>query len=382
MNTALQCEMRRKSIHLMMGVFCMTLPWIFSSPWQVDLLAAISVSILLLIRWFTPRFGKILHEVKRLSFGELLFPVAITILFRLSADDLEIYLPSVAILTFADAAGALFGKRYGKHLYYTNAGQKSLEGSLAVFLVSTFITFTLGPSGDLPNTLLIALIVGLIATMAEGILGAGIDNIVLPLTIYGLLSFLNELNLIELLSRIGIIFTLSTILFAVRRITTLNGGGLLSVTVFGYLCYALGGSLYLIAPLTFFAIHLVTTWNFPKLKELAHSANTVAAITLPGIIWLSLARSSTYSPSTCLLGFSLTFVAQISLIHTATHHYLNKPSGTLACLVKALLVSLSSWHPIALAPPIAVRWLGPLNRVEQSLLSFIFSLMALIPIIK
>ena len=210
-----------------MGVFCMTLPWIFSSSWQVDLLAAISVSILLLIRWFTPHFGKILHEVKRLSFGELLFPVAITILFRLSADDLEIYLPSVAILTFADAAGALFGKRYGKHLYYTNAGQKSLEGSLAVFLVSTFITFTLGPSGDLPNTLLIALIVGLIATMAEGILGAGIDNIVLPLTIYGLLSFLNELNLIELLSRIGIIFTLSTILFAVRRITTLNGGGLL-----------------------------------------------------------------------------------------------------------------------------------------------------------
>ena len=141
-------EASRKSVHVGMGIICLTFPWLFSTNWHVDLLATLAVTTLLAIRWMKPPLGKVLHGIERLSFGELLFPIGVAIVFRLANGDLGIYFPAISILTFADTAGALIGKRFGKHIYNTNAGQKSLEGSLAVFVVSFIIVWIAGLSSD------------------------------------------------------------------------------------------------------------------------------------------------------------------------------------------------------------------------------------------
>ncbi len=380
----LAAELKRKAVHLIMGCFCLTFPWIFSTPTPVDLLALISLSLLLAIRWFKPALGQILHSVERLSFGELLFPVAVAIVFRLAHGDLSHYLPAIAVLTFADTAGALIGKRYGKHLYRTNAGTKSLEGSLAVFLVSFFIVLLSGIGSDPLTNLLIAVVVALVATMAEGILGAGIDNLVLPIAVAGLIFFLRDLTWNDLLLRISLIAVLSLILFTVRRLTSLNGGGLLSATVFAYLAFALGGPSYLIAPSLLFAIHLATTHRYCALAKMEHSADSIAAVVLPGLVWITLKTSSDLPAETCFHGFTLTLMAQAAFLHSATRAHLQLPCGLLLGAVKITIIALScfQWWLIPIAGILLLATIpltGSLKRPEQTIFAFLFSLLALIP---
>jgi len=381
---SLSPETSRKSIHLGMGMICLSFPWLFSQNWHVDLLAALAVTTLLLIRWQKPALGKVLHGVNRLSFGELLFPVGVAIVFRLSHGDLSIYLPSIGVLTFADTAGALVGKRFGKHPYRTNAGQKSLEGSLAVFLVTLIIVWIVGVSNDPLTAFLIAVVVAIVATMAEGILGAGIDNLVLPIAVAALIFFLRDLSWNDLLLRILLIAAIGLFLFGVRRLTSLNGGGLLSATVFAYLGFALGGPHFLIAPALLFLIHLATTYRYPALAKMEHSANSISAVTLPGLVWITLKASSDIPLEVCFQGFTLTIMAQAAFLHSVTRAHLLLSSGLLPGAVKVTIISLSClqwWFtPIAaIILTIAIPFTRSLKRPEQAILSFLFSLLALVP---
>ena len=377
-------ESKRKTVHLIMGVFCLTLPWIFSKSWPVDLLALISLVILFAIRNFKPALGQILHSVERLSFGELLFPVGVTIVFRLADGDLSLYLPAIAILTFADAAGALIGKRYGKHLYRTNAGQKSLEGSLAVFLVSFFIILFAGISDDPLTAFLIALVVALVASMAEGILAAGIDNLILPLTVAGLIYFLRELTWNELVLRLILFSGSGLFLFIIRRLTSLNGGGLLSATLFAYLSFALGGPHFLIAPVLLLFIHLLTNWRYPELSQMEHSADCISAIALPALFWVVLKTNSGLPDETCFHGFTLTLMAQAAFLHSATRKHLDLANGLFIGALKISALALTSYQwwftPIALVILIAsLPFTRNLKRPEQAVLACLFSTLALLP---
>ncbi|MFO1448417.1 MAG: hypothetical protein U1F61_09700 [Opitutaceae bacterium] len=46
----------------------------------------------------------------------------------------------VALLTFADAAGAMIGTRWGRHKFATLEGTKSVEGSIAVGVTGMLAT--------------------------------------------------------------------------------------------------------------------------------------------------------------------------------------------------------------------------------------------------
>jgi len=375
----LRSEAARKAIHIGMGCICLSFPWVFQAAWPVDLLAVLATLALLALRYLKPAVGQVLHDIARRSIGELLFPIGVALVFRLSEGVNSLYLPAIAILTFGDSAGALIGRRFGGHQYRTNAGTKSIEGSAAVFLVSALIVFTLGEHRDLPSAILTALVAGLFIAMAEGILAAGVDNLILPITTYALIYFLRDLSLPELLSRIGIIAGLACILFFARKITSLNGGGLLSVMIFGYLCLALGGTAFLIPPTILFAIHLLTSWRAPELRRMEHSADAVAAIVIPGLIWITLKTSNQCAEETCYTGFTLTLMTQVALLHAATGSFLEKPASRVMGFFKtsATGIALSPlWLAPILAIPIsqgAIR-LGELNRIEQSVLSFLVSL--------
>ncbi|MFT6864374.1 MAG: phytol kinase [Akkermansiaceae bacterium] len=381
---SLSPEVSRKAVHLGMGLICLTFPWLFSTNWHVDLLAALAVATLLFIRCAKPPLGKVLHEIERLSCGELLFPIGVAIVFRLANGDLDLYFPAIGVLTFADTAGALIGKRFGKHPYRTNAGQKSLEGSLAVFVVSFIIVSIAGLSSDPLTAFLIAIVVALVATMAEGILGAGADNLVLPIAVAGLIFFLRDLTWSDLVLHIALLAALSLILFSVRRITSLNGGGLLSATIFVYLSFALGGSSYLIAPTLLFLIHLATTWRYSELATMEHSADSIAAIALPGLVWVTLKASSDLPPETCLHGFNLTLMAQAALLHSVTRAHLQLPAGLLIGALKIIIIATVSFQwwftPIAaISVILTIPLTSSLKRPEQGILAFLFSLLALIP---
>ncbi len=88
---------------------------------------------------------------------------------------------------FGDAAAALVGKRFGKHHIEGKfvEGRKSLEGTLAMFIVS-FITVVVillaNGSVALPSCIPIAIITAAACTVVELYTRGGLDTITCPLT--------------------------------------------------------------------------------------------------------------------------------------------------------------------------------------------------------
>ncbi|MCU0750187.1 MAG: hypothetical protein MUF13_11645, partial [Akkermansiaceae bacterium] len=126
-------EVSRKAVHIVMGMVCMTLPWWFARPepvWALAVIATIPLMFLRLVPALREGLGSTLHGVKRPSYGEVLFAPAVALVFDLAAGDPFLFCIPVAVLTLADAAGALGGTRWGRHRYGAGEGFKSFEGSV------------------------------------------------------------------------------------------------------------------------------------------------------------------------------------------------------------------------------------------------------------
>lgn len=354
----LRGEWSRKVIHGGMGAVCATFPLLFRDPWPVDVLAIIAVVALYALRRAGARAGNlagVLHCVGRSSVGELLFPIGVALVFRMAQGDVVAYVVPVLVLTFGDAAGALVGKRFGKHTYLTNTGVKSIEGSLAVFVASFAVTASvLIVAGRMPTgeALIVALLVGIIGSLSEGILAAGADNLVLPLTVFALLQALAHVGFTGLSGRVVAIVGLLCVVWAARKFTSLDGGGLLAAVLFGYLCYALGGPAYLLAPLVLFAFHLYSTVRLRRSEPLAHGADAVAWVGVAGLSWIAAGRSGMVSMDVAYAGFSLSLAAHLAMMHVATQMHLGTtPIGVLGGSVKAfvllLLAGAGAGYPMA-----------------------------------
>lgn len=191
-------ELVRKLFHLGMGIFTLSLPWLFASVWPVMVMCSVTVTLLLAIRHSPPlqrKFGAVLSNVARCSHGELYFSLGVATLFVWAKNDRLFYLMAILLLTFADAAAALVGKRFGAHPYSTLGGRKSVEGSLAfltVAVVCIYAPLALTPNVDAAAGLLLALAVALLLTILEALATRGLDNLVLPLAAYALLRNLQS----------------------------------------------------------------------------------------------------------------------------------------------------------------------------------------------
>ena len=98
-----------------------------------------------------------------------------------------IFQGAALILALSDGLAGLIGRRFGRRAYAIT-GPKTIEGSLAFFIITTFILslFILdNPNINLLHFLAI-IIAALLITLAEGISGKGWDN--LPVALLGGLS--------------------------------------------------------------------------------------------------------------------------------------------------------------------------------------------------
>jgi phytol kinase len=178
-----------------MGLILCPLPWLFASPEPVIALCAIYVGLLCARRYLSAignHVSPVIDGVGRDSVGEFLFPVAVAVLFVLARGDRAAYLAPLLVLTLADAAAAVIGRRYGLCRFPTPGGRKSLEGSLAfaaVAFASTHLTLLLVAGAGRIESVLIALVVAIALTAVEALATGGWDNFFVPLAAWGLLRF-------------------------------------------------------------------------------------------------------------------------------------------------------------------------------------------------
>ena len=254
----LKPEIGRKLLHVGIGLICLSFPWLFHEAWPVVVLGLVASASLAIVR-VLPRLrssiGKVLHGVDRISLGEFYFVSGVTLLFVQTIGATPYFIIPMVWLTLADATAALIGVKYGTVRYQTHDGSKTLEGSAtfaAVTFITTFISLVAwGHTNALQDGLLSA-IAAILVMLLEAVSWDGIDNLVIPVFGYALLRTLIDLNVLELVLRLGILAVFVVAITWRRQQTSLADDALLAAVLSGYAFWALGGWEWLLAPAALF----------------------------------------------------------------------------------------------------------------------------------
>ena len=295
----LSAEVSRKGLHVTMSLIALALPWLFDETWPVLVLAGLAVAAMLAVR-FVPALrrdvGGVLHSVERQSLGDVAFPLAIALLYVLTADSPVLYAVPLLLLGLADPAAALIGARHGLSPYATEEGTKSHEGSVAFAFVAflcvhvPLLVFT--PIGR-AESLWIAAIVAVLATLVEAVSWGGLDNLFVPLGTYAVLMRLMTFPATLLAGHFATLLLLVGVAALLRRETTVGGAGVFGAALVGYIVWALGGTAWLLPPVM---VYLLYARIWPAAVEAdglphdaarrPHTAHNVFSVSSVGVVWL------------------------------------------------------------------------------------------------
>ena len=309
-------ELLRKLMHVGMGLVVLTFPWVFHQQWPVTLLVATAVIGLLFVR-FVPRLrdgiGTILNSVQRPSLGEIYFPLSVGIVFWWSERDKLLYCVPMLIMILADATAALIGIAYGKVKYVTSEGLKSAEGSIAFFSIaflSVHVPLLLYTDVGRTQTLLVAIIIGMLAMLLEAIAWRGLDNLLIPI---GALLFLNlylDASVDDLVLRL--IVTIALLIFALswRRRSSLDDSALMTAALFGYGAWMLGGPLWLVGPGVLFVVQVVMWPRTGERRE--HTVFATLSVVSAALLWLGLYVHD--AQDLYLIAYAVTFGVHLAIM--------------------------------------------------------------------
>ncbi len=171
-------EITRKAVHVLTSAVVVYMTFFLS----LNEIAAISALFLVFFA-ATRRYNiwKSLFEIKRKTYGEIMFAVGV-ILAALISEDERIFACSVLVMGLADPAAAIIGQHYKKAHGFFNS--KTIEGTAGFFLITVFLLGAFGVT-----TAQTALYFGAITALAELVSKNGLDNITVPLAVSLLLSF-------------------------------------------------------------------------------------------------------------------------------------------------------------------------------------------------
>ncbi len=141
--SCLLAEFRRKSVHLFALVIPIGYVIVPEGPAKLILAACAFIAILIDIlkyydkgfrRIFYKIFGNMLRskEIKRFTASSYILAAGLICAFAFSK---WVMVTSMVFIILGDVAGAIFGRRFGKH---KTIGNKTLEGSMAFFLTAYF----------------------------------------------------------------------------------------------------------------------------------------------------------------------------------------------------------------------------------------------------
>jgi phytol kinase len=188
-------EASRKVVHIGVGNVIL-LAWWLQIPAWIGIGAAVLASGVTLLSDFYPILQSV-SGIGRKSWGTFFYSVSIGILITYFWPREPAYaVLGVLVMTWGDGLAAIFGQRFGKHLYQIWDITKSWEGSLIMLFISFLITggmsWYLGIT--LEMSIAIAAAVAVIATGLEAFSKYGVDNLTVPLgsafLFYGLTEYL------------------------------------------------------------------------------------------------------------------------------------------------------------------------------------------------
>ena len=314
----LGAEVLRKTVHVGLGMACLTFPWVFSSVLELTALFAGVLALLLAVRsvpFLRAKYGGGLYGVKRDSVGDLLFGLSVVLLFAYARDMPALYVLPLLILTLSDSAAALAGVRFGRHTFQVPAGWKSWEGSLAFCAVTVLLSLlVLGLLTDAgpARIVCIALLLGLVGSLVEAVSWHGLDNLFVPLGMHLLLGGLLEKSpqslALTLLFLVGLILCIRVL----GRFGQLNVHALIGAVITAFFFWETGGALWLAGPLIVFVCHVLLASLQGGRDE--YGIGAVLSVVSCGIAWLFVGRYAQYPYAFPLFILSMAIHLQIMVL--------------------------------------------------------------------
>lgn len=311
-------ELVRKLFHLAGGLFGLSLPWLFHSIVPVLVLAVLSTLLFVALR-VVPALqsgtGQVLSGVKRKSIGEFCFVASFCLLFWLAKGDMLLYGVPLLVLALADTFAALIGTAYGKKRFRAWKGRKSVEGAVTFFLVAFFcvhapvLLFTDTPRLE---SLLIAVNLALMVTMAEAAAWWGLDNLIIPLFSFVLLKMFLPMEALQLVAHLAFLLSLSLFIRYWRHRTTLADDALFGVSLWGYGVWALAGWYWVVPTFLVILTYTAVTKQTPHNHFRTFNFPVVLANITAGLLWLLLYRAS--GKMLFFYPFAAAFAANLAII--------------------------------------------------------------------
>lgn len=183
-------ELTRKIVHIGTGNVIL-LAWWQNISANVIILAVMGASLVAIASYFLPLLPSV-NGVGRRSLGTLFYAISIgilTILFWHEGEK-QFTVMGILIMSYGDGMAALIGQKWGKNPYELLGNKKSIQGSLTMTLVTTLIVLlilNIGINWQWQN-LIIAVVIGISATILEIISWIGIDNLTVPV-ISGIIAY-------------------------------------------------------------------------------------------------------------------------------------------------------------------------------------------------
>ena len=163
----LTSEITRRIDHLMAG--CYAIICYYYLPFALFIFLFLSFLIVISYSHYKNIFTSV-HQVRRQTYGAMLFPLAVIIIFLISQINAHIFLPSILIITIADSLAGI-ASDIEKKSHKTRAG-------FIVFFITTLIILSI----TLPNLpWSVSIIVSIILAIVERLSKYGTDNITVPI---------------------------------------------------------------------------------------------------------------------------------------------------------------------------------------------------------
>ena len=189
----------RKFLHAMIGNLPLIIPFFTSNIYPV-LVAAPFILVTFFASPYSP-FRNISEKLKGLAdmteeghhSGLVFYAVSYTFLALFFASNPYVIAAGILPMAYGDSAASLIGEKCGKRRYKLVA-EKSLEGSIAMFLASflsltiSLIFFSSLYSFSVFEKIFPALSVATVATLVESLSPTGLDNLTVPIS--SVLTFL------------------------------------------------------------------------------------------------------------------------------------------------------------------------------------------------
>jgi phytol kinase len=176
-------EYVRKFVHIGTGNIIL-LAWWLKTPLLMAFGFGVVFSVVTLLSYQVNILSSI-NSVNRKSWGTFFYALSITLLIGVfwSRSEPLIAALGILIMTWGDAFAALVGQTWGRRAYQVFGVKKTLEGSLAMGLVSFMVCILLlgFAYGIRVEVLGCAMLLATTATVLETLSVAGIDNLTVPL---------------------------------------------------------------------------------------------------------------------------------------------------------------------------------------------------------